>query len=86
MEAIIWGDPMRKILEQLQKGARINVSIVEIQVDRDLLVSYRGELFRVKNSSGRRFQVSEEIVLVVTHREPLEFSLLGEQRLFSRMV
>lgn len=77
---------MRKILNQLDRGMRITVSIVEIQDDRQLLVSYRGELFRVKNTSGRRFEVSEEIVLVVTQKNPLEFSLLGEQRLFSRII
>ena len=77
---------MKQILNQFEKGARVTVSIVEVQDDRQLLVSYRGELFRVRNTSGRRFQVSEEIVLVITQKNPLEFSLLGEQRLFSRVV
>lgn len=77
---------MKKMLNRLERGARITVSIVEVQNDQQLLVSYRGELFRVRNTSGRRFQTSEELVLVVTHQDPLEFSLLGEQRLFSRII
>lgn len=86
MEVTIWGDPMSKVLSTLQKGNRIDVSIVEIQEDRQLLVSYRSELFRVKNTSGRRFQIGELLILVVTQKSPLEFSLAGEQRLFSRII
>lgn len=77
---------MKDFLKSLQKGQRILVSVIEIQDDRQLLVSYRGELFRVKNTSGRRFSIGEKISLVVAQKSPLEFSLIGEQRLFSRIV
>ncbi len=74
------------MLKHLEKGTRLNVVIVEVQTGGSLLVAYRGNLFRVKNTSGRRFQPNEEIMLVVSQKNPLEFSLVGEQRLFSRMV
>ena len=77
---------MNKMVNALEKGSRLNVNVVEVQDDRQLLVSYRGELFRVKNTSGRRFQVGEQMILVVTQKVPLEFSLAGEQRLFSRVI
>jgi hypothetical protein len=77
---------MRQFLQSLERGQRISVIVTEIQEDRQLLVSYRGELFRVKNTSGRRFTIGEGIQLVVAQKDPLEFSLVGEQRLFSRMV
>lgn len=77
---------MNKIINALEKGSCIKVTIVEIQDDRQLLVSYQGELFRVKNTSGRRFQIDEKMFLVVTQKNPLEFSLAGEQRLFSRVI
>jgi hypothetical protein len=77
---------MRPFLQSLERGQRISVIVTEIQEDRQLLVSYRGELFRVKNTSGRRFTIGEAIQLVVAQKSPLEFSLVGEQRLFSRMV
>ena len=77
---------MKKILQSLKKGQRIAVSIVEIQESSDLLVAYKGELFRVKNTSGKRFNIGENIYLVVNQTYPLEFSLVGEQRLFSRVI
>ena len=77
---------MKSFLLNLQKGQRIDVTVTEIQPDQQILVSYRGELFRVKNTSGRRFQIGESILLVVAQKNPLEFSLVGEQRLFSRLV
>jgi hypothetical protein len=77
---------MRRFLESLQKGQRISVIVTEVQPDRQILVSYRGDLFRVKNTSGRRFSIGETILLVVAQKDPLEFSLAGEQRLFSRLV
>lgn len=77
---------MRRILDSLKKGERISVIVTEIQPDRQILVSYRGELFRVKNTSGRRFTIGETVLLVVAQKDPLEFSLVGEQRLFSRLV
>ncbi len=77
---------MREFLKALQKGQRISVIVTEIQPDQQILVSYRGELFRVKNTSGRRFSIGESVLLVVAQKTPLEFSLVGEQRLFSRLV
>ena len=77
---------MKTILQNLKKGQRIAVSIVEIQEHHDLLVAHKGELFRVKNTSGRRFEVGEDIYLVVNQVAPVEFSLAGEQRLFSRVI
>lgn len=77
---------MKHFLQGLQKGQCISVEVIEIQPDRQILVSYRGELFRVKNTSGRRFQIGEKIVLAVIQKDPLEFSLAGDQRLFSRLV
>lgn len=77
---------MKPFLESLQKGQRINVIVTEIQIDRQLLVSYKGELFRVKDTSGRRFEIGEMIMLYVAQKSPLEFSLVGERRLFSRVI
>ncbi len=77
---------MKKFLESLQKGQSIIVEVIEVQPDRQVLVNYRGQLFRVKNISGRRFDIGERIYLVCVHTNPLEFSLAGDQRLFSRMV
>jgi hypothetical protein len=77
---------MKTFLQRLEKGQRISVIVTEVQIDQQILVSYRGELFRVKNTSGRRFAIGESIMLVVAQQNPLEFSLVGEQRLFSRMV
>lgn len=70
----------------LRKGQCISVEVIEVQPDRQILVNFKGELFRVKNTSGRRFQIGEKVMLAVTQTNPLEFSLAGEQRLFSRMV
>ncbi len=77
---------MREFLQRLEKGERISVIVTEVQTDGQILVSYRGELFRVKNTSGRRFTIGEAVMLVVTQKTPLEFSLVGENRLFSRLV
>ena len=77
---------MKTILQNLKKGQRIAVSIVEIHQNFDLLVAHKGELFRVKNTSGRRFDIGENIYLVVSQENPVEFSLVGEQRLFSRII
>lgn len=77
---------MKAILQNLKRGQRIAVSIVEIQDSKDLLVAYKGHLFRVKNTSGKRFDIGENILLVVSQEQPLEFSLAGEQRLFSRLI
>ena len=77
---------MKNFLQRLERGQRISVIVTEVQNDQQILVSYRGELFRVTNTSGRRFQIGETILLVVSQTNPLEFSLAGERRLFSRLV
>lgn len=77
---------MKQVLKGLKRGQRIAVSIVEIQDNHDLLVAYKGHLFRVRNASGKRFNVADSVLLVVSVESPLEFSIAGEQRLFSRVI
>ncbi len=77
---------MKSFLQSLQKGQRLQVIVTEIQSDRQILVSYKGELFRVKDTSGKRFEIGEKIMLFVAQLDPLEFSLVGERRLFSRVI
>lgn len=77
---------MKRVLNRLSKGQRILVSLVEIHEQNNLLVEYKGDLFRVRNTSGKRFEIGDRISLVVSQMSPLEFSLVGEQRLLSRMI
>jgi hypothetical protein len=69
-----------------EKGQKLRVDVVEIHVDGEMLVGYRGHLFRVKNTSDRQFKPGDKLILVCVGRNPLEFSLAGEPGLYSRWV
>jgi hypothetical protein len=69
-----------------KKGQKVRVEILEVHAGGELLVSFQGQLFRVKNTSGQRFQVGEHLLLVCIHTNPVEFSLAGEPGLFSRWI
>ncbi len=45
---------------------------------RELIVSYRGYLFRVKNSTGKKFSKGDRLELLVVGTKPFELRLMGE--------
>ena len=70
----------------LQKGQSLSVEVVEIQLAQEILVSYRGHLFRFRNTTHLQFQIGEKLHLIVTQTNPIQLSLSGERRLYSRTI
>jgi len=48
------------------------------QEGRELIVSYRGYLFRVKNSTGKKFRKGDRLELLVVGTRPFELRLMGD--------
>lgn len=64
----------------LRPGEKIKARVEEVQVENDLLMSYQGRLFRVKNSSSQHFQTGQWLDLVMIKENPLEFILYSTYR------
>ena len=77
---------MKELVSSLTKGQRIKVEVVELQSHGEILVAYRGELFRVKNNSIRQFKIGEKVLLTCTNSDPVELSLFLDQKSFIRVI
>jgi len=69
-----------KKLNQLSVGQQVNLKIVESQSD-FLIVSFKGELLRVVNKTGQKFEQDKHIQLVVKKVKPIEFALPSKGRI-----
>ena len=58
--------------------ATIEEDVSDSNSSRDLIVSYNGHLFRVKNSTGKKFRKGDRLELLVVGKNPLELRLMGE--------
>lgn len=66
---------MKFTLPFLKKGDLVQAKVIEILPDRACIVSFNGDLVRVKNSSGRIFSAGDTVKLKVTHLDPLSFQI-----------
>ena len=64
----------------LRLGEKIRARIEEFQVGDEMLMSYQGHLFRVKNTSSQKFQVGEWLDLVFIKDNPINFILYSSYR------
>jgi hypothetical protein len=54
----------------------VKARVTEIQRDESLVVSFHGELLRVRNQSDRKFQLGQEVSLEVVALRPVKFRLV----------
>ena len=66
---------MKFHLPQFQPGDRVEAKVTEIQRDGSMVVEFQGDLIRVQNKTQRRFQMGQNISLVVTAINPYAFRL-----------
>ena len=64
----------------LRPGEKIKARVEEVQAGNEMLMSYQGHLFRVKNTSSKYFQVGQWMDLVLVKQNPLEFVLYSTYR------
>lgn len=66
---------MKKSLELLKTGDLVTAEVLELTSDRYLIVSFSGDLLRIRNKTGQGFRPGEKVELVVIAIEPLSFQL-----------
>jgi hypothetical protein len=64
----------------LRLGEKIQARVEEVHVQNDMLMSYQGHLFRVRNSSSKAFKPGDWIALVLLRENPVEFILYSTYR------
>lgn len=66
---------MKAALRKLQINDVVSAQIVEAVAPGEFVVSFEGDLLRVKNSSGQNFNAGSYVLLRVTAIAPLQFQL-----------
>jgi hypothetical protein len=69
---------MKKTIQELKLGQKIEAVLVEILNDHDMIASFRGDLLRVTNHTGRLFCAGESIELEAVSISPLRFRLFAD--------
>jgi ribosomal protein L19 len=71
---------MKKQLPYLKLGDTINVQIIEVIDGETFIVSFSGDLIRVKNSSTKDLRVQTEVKVRVMSLSPLQFQLVRKNK------
>lgn len=68
--------------QALKLNQIICAEVVEFQPKNSLIVSIGGHLFRVKNTTFKKFKLKETVELKVVQVHPLAFQLINQQKTF----
>lgn len=60
-------------------GDRVIAEVEELIANYELIVSYQGQLLRVKNSSGVEFKKGDKLDLIVYRIDPIELRLHSKE-------
>lgn len=69
---------MKFTVPHFRTGDLIEGIVEEVMRDQQLVVSFQGDLIRVKNVSVREFKKGDSLMLVVSSISPLQFQLFQE--------
>lgn len=68
--------------QTLKLNQIIQAQVLEIQDRHSLIVGISGDLFRVKNTTGKSFKLHEAVNLKVVQVRPLAFQLINQSKNF----
>ncbi len=71
---------MKLRVHQLRVGEVVKAQVVENVSAENFIVSFSGDLIRVKNQTGKLFDIGQQIHLKVTSLNPLSFSYFALSR------
>ena len=66
---------MKHVLPYLKLGQKIFARIIEIPCEGEAVVSFSGDLARIKNLSNHTYKVGDEVLWVVSSVRPLQFKV-----------
>ena len=77
---------MKFVLSRARKGDLLEASVIELQRDGSFIISFHGDLVRVKNESQRSLNEGDLVLLEIVTVEPLGFRLIEKSRTFARSI
>ncbi len=77
---------MKFVLSRARKGDLLEARIIEMQRDGSFIISFHGDLVRVKNESQRSLAEGDLVLLEILTVEPLGFRLIEKSRTFARSI
>ena len=77
---------MKFVLSRARKGDLLEARIIEMQRDGSFIISFHGDLVRVKNETERTLAEGDLVLLEILTVEPLGFRLIEKSRTFARSI
>lgn len=77
---------MKFVLSRARKGDLLEARVLELQRDGSFVISFHGDLVRVKNESQRSLNEGDLVLLEILTVEPLGFRLIEKSRTFARSI
>lgn len=71
---------MKFTLPYLKKGEVVQAKVIEVISPSTFIVSFNGDLIRVRNSSGQKFSTGDTVKLKVSQLRPLSFQISSASR------
>jgi hypothetical protein len=71
---------MKFVLRDLKFGDRLRGKVAEILSGDEVLISFAGDLIRVRNETSRPLVYGQAVTVVVTAVAPLRFQLISGRR------
>ena len=71
---------MKATLLRVKRGDRLRARILELQAGGDILISFDGDILRVRNETNRALRVGQVVTVFVIETSPLRFQLASERR------
>jgi ribosomal protein L19 len=75
---------MKFAVPLLKVGDRVHVRVEEILDQREIMISYAGDLLRVQNETARQLRVGDFVEVIVAGQHPLRFQLFAGMRSLRR--
>ena len=71
---------MKHVIHKLRVGDKVWAQVVEILPDQMMIVSFYGDLVRVKNESPKSFRVGDKVLVRAAQLQPLQFQIITERQ------
>lgn len=75
---------MKFTVDRLQVGELVKAEVVESVSSTELIVSFHGDLVRIRNASFRKLSMGDIVELRVIQLHPLKFHLVTDEEKKSR--
>lgn len=67
---------MKFVVRNLKVGQRVSARVEDLLPEGEILASFQGDLLRIRNVTGRRFTIGQNVSLQVMAVQPLKFQLV----------